>query len=672
MVSLVLYIQNERVDLFPDETVSITETIQNVRDVGKVFTDFTKTFSLPASPNNNRLFKHYYNFNIENGFDARIRVDATLELNLLPFKKGKLKLEGTQLKNGKISNYKVTFFGDTIELKDKFREEKLNAFNLSQYNKDYTTANIKADLQADPTANDVIVPLITHTERLVYDSTPTTESGNLFPVAASNRGVLWSELKYALRVDAIIRAIEDKYTLTFSNDFFTSSNAPYYNLFMWTHRKKGNVESPSGTNNTETYIDGWSDDSDEFTRSEMRSSTLILTGNNDYDTNRITTTTASGVNYSVTVYKNGSLIYDSGLVSGSQVINLATINIGGFTNGSYTAYITSEASISFTQIAWFVQYTDDDDIQYNYNYNTGAYTNANTFVFDFAQQIPEIKVIDFLTGLFKMFNLTAYFNQDNGEIVVDTLDNYYSGGTEYEIDKYVDVTSHDVNVALPYKQINFTYEGLGTFLAETHDQLFNFKWGEENWNGDEDLDGEVYDVTLPFEHMKFEKLIDSNTGTQTDVMYGYFVDDNQDSYLGEPLLFYPVRVTGGTSISFRDTTITQSTITTYNVPSNSLALDVATSTVNIHFKPERNEYDLDAGNSFDGTLFNEYYRSYITDVFNKKNRLSIYQIRLPLRILLQLTLADRLIIRGNKYKINSITTNLNTLDSTVELLNDFS
>ena len=49
MQKLQLYIEGQRIDLFKDETVSITQTIQNVKDIDKIFTSFTKTFSVPAS-----------------------------------------------------------------------------------------------------------------------------------------------------------------------------------------------------------------------------------------------------------------------------------------------------------------------------------------------------------------------------------------------------------------------------------------------------------------------------------------------------------------------------------------------------------------------------------------------------------------------------------------------
>ena len=47
MQSIQLYIEGQRVDMFKDESVSITQSIQNVKDIAKVFTEFTKTFTLP-------------------------------------------------------------------------------------------------------------------------------------------------------------------------------------------------------------------------------------------------------------------------------------------------------------------------------------------------------------------------------------------------------------------------------------------------------------------------------------------------------------------------------------------------------------------------------------------------------------------------------------------------
>ena len=172
MQKLVLYIGNQtvyaeeqRVDLFKDESVSFTQTIQNVKDIKKIFTEFTKTFAVPASKRNNKIFKHYYNFNVSNGFDARIKVDAALELNDIPYKTGKIALTGVDLKNNLAHTYKITFYGNTVDLKDILGESQLSTLSsLSQYNTNYNFSTVLATMQSAQFSGDLLVPLITHTD----------------------------------------------------------------------------------------------------------------------------------------------------------------------------------------------------------------------------------------------------------------------------------------------------------------------------------------------------------------------------------------------------------------------------------------------------------------------------------------------------------------------------
>ena len=61
----------QEVDLFKDETISLTQSIKNIKDIGKIQTNFTKSFTLPASKTNNKIFKHFYRGDVTDGFDAR-------------------------------------------------------------------------------------------------------------------------------------------------------------------------------------------------------------------------------------------------------------------------------------------------------------------------------------------------------------------------------------------------------------------------------------------------------------------------------------------------------------------------------------------------------------------------------------------------------------------------
>jgi len=131
-----LYIDGQRVDMFDDVGVTITDTIKDVRDISKVFTEYSQTFSLPASKTNNKIFKHFYNNDIQNGFDARIRVPASIELNSIPFKNGYIKLEGVDLKNNTAHTYRITFFGNTISLKNLLGDDLLSSLSwLDKFSK---------------------------------------------------------------------------------------------------------------------------------------------------------------------------------------------------------------------------------------------------------------------------------------------------------------------------------------------------------------------------------------------------------------------------------------------------------------------------------------------------------------------------------------------------------
>ena len=222
MQKIQLYIEGQRLDTFTDESVVITQSIKNVKDIDKVFTDFTKTFSLPASKTNNKIFKHYYNFDIQNGFDARIRKPANIELNNTPFTEGLIKLEGVDLRDNKPHTYKITFFGNTVTLNDIIGDDTLASLDsLVSLNETYDSTSVKAKLEADPANTDIIVPLITHSERLIYNSHSSSNIDGNLHYTNGNFGVLYSELKYAIRIHRIIQAIEDKYpAISFSDDFF--------------------------------------------------------------------------------------------------------------------------------------------------------------------------------------------------------------------------------------------------------------------------------------------------------------------------------------------------------------------------------------------------------------------------------------------------------------------
>jgi hypothetical protein len=690
-----LYIEGQRVDMFDDVSVSITDTIKNVRDVSKVFTEYSQTFSLPASKTNNKIFKHFYNNDIQDGFDARIRVPANIELNSIPFKRGYIKLEGVDLKNNTANTYRITFFGNTISLKNLLGDDLLSSLSwldnfskkpngdnlkiLESDIKEYLTTSITKSVDSVDYVAPIQVPLITHTQRLFYNShSSANEDENIAYTNGNVHGVKYNELKYALKLSIIIKAIEEKYGLNFSDDFFKGGDSSFDNLYMWLHRSKGKVTSGE---QLETSIYTVNDFSDYilYNGSFMENSVLTLYDGYYYNNQvlKLSLITANTtVDYSVIVFRDGVPVYSASGLNGSTT----NVSIPVSNNSSYTIQVSSAETITFQRADWSYTYYDDEEDFIWETYTSSSFSITTSIDFNIAQQIPKMKVLDFLTSLFKMFNLVAYV--EGSEMVIKTLDDYYdnpSAYSPYDITKYVDVNSSQINSVLPFREVVYSYKGLGTFLAKQHEQLFNEDWGTEEYKGSDGLilsEG-IFKSEIPFEHMKFERLIDLNTSELTDVQWGFCVDDNKDSYIGNPLIFYMTRkvLPQGKPISFVDEVndsneaIDHVSITSYYVPSNS---DFEATQVedrqSINFSAEKDEWDLVTKRE---SLFNRYHKNYISNVFNESNRLKKISAYLPLRILYKYTLADRFVYSGKSYKINSIETDFYTGKSDIELINDY-
>lgn len=223
-----------KMDMFKDESVSISDSIQDVRDISKIFTTFSQQFNLPASKNNNKFFKHYQDTDVLNSFDARFKADAIIKLNGVDFRKGKIKLNAVDLKDNKAYSYKVVFFGDIIELKDLFKDDELSSLeSLDSENFTYNDATVLDKFTDGAGFLNVAFPLVTHSKYFQIASNGRYKSGN--------DSLDFKDLKPALRIRKIIEAIQTKYSLTFSNDFFNTLN--FHKIYMLLHRASGNVSN---------------------------------------------------------------------------------------------------------------------------------------------------------------------------------------------------------------------------------------------------------------------------------------------------------------------------------------------------------------------------------------------------------------------------------------------
>ena len=65
MVHLQLHIEDVPVELHDNEGMTITQSLQDVLDIQKIYTDYSRTFNVPASKVNNKIFQHFHNPEID-------------------------------------------------------------------------------------------------------------------------------------------------------------------------------------------------------------------------------------------------------------------------------------------------------------------------------------------------------------------------------------------------------------------------------------------------------------------------------------------------------------------------------------------------------------------------------------------------------------------------------
>ena len=720
MQDLQLYIGNQRLTLFDDETVTLTQTIQNAKDIGSIFTDFTQTFNLPADSVNNKEFKHYYNFNIVDGFDASVKSPASIYLNSVLFRKGFIALDGVGLKNNKPNTYKIVFFGETVDLKKKLNEVKLQDIftTSSEFDHDYNLVNVRNGLAGGliDSTYPIIYPLISHTERFTYD--PTTDIANTRNLHFSsdgsgvkNHGVNFRDLKPAIKLKNILDRIETYTAETFGNglvfertgkSFFNIDdssddyNELYDKMYLWLSREKGLLgKDYAGDSAYRIAINqmtnpntGWNPfcysassfacENSRITDGIWQIKTLDI---QQFDNPRINFNTnfrvigSGGGTFTIQIENitSDSIVASSGGLEADGVTqyNVSAFNLGNTQTPTEFRFviISSSASFSYTTEIDFVKLFTEDNV--DGRPETTSETTTVTSVepslalqrIVVSEQMPDLLVLDYLTGLFKMFNLTAFFQED-GKIMVQTLDSYYASGNNYDISEYIDVSNSSVDFAPPYNEIAFRNVKQKTFLAVNFEEINNQTFGNlENStkvSGINQTDrGSKYVVQTPFEKMLFEKL------PNTDIQYGYSVDKEQKPINPDPLIFVNnwtiIQLNPISFIDGDESTANRATpLYVYNRPSNSSDINT------INFNAEIDEFSLTVKPN---SLFQKNYFNYISGVFSSKRRITKLTAFLPLKILLKYSLADNFTVNGNTYNINSITTNLQSGKSELELFN---
>ena len=659
---LAIYIENEKIDLFKDENISINSSVAKIEDITKNSTEYSNSFTVPATHRNNRIFKHYYDANIDNTFDARTSKNAYIELDGFPFKTGKIFLEKVSVRNGVPRAYSIQFTGNLFSLKDTFKNDELNVLDLSAYNHEYNSDNVKEGLTDGLFSGDVVYPLMAK-KQYYYNSNATDDTytptlSNLHYEVGNTNGINWSDLQPSIKLLPIIEAIESKYNLTFSRDFFGREEIS--NIFLWANNsdKKISVAQKVNFDTTDNpYLNLTTDkatyDFDGYRRVKNLFRIEVATG---YET----------VPYTIRMYVNDNVVVEKQYTGDSNVFS-KDITLYDETQ---TVYFEVETTASLEYDAIYRAELSSYGIPLGSYISNGNNTIISTL--DVSLNLPKIKILDFLTGLFKMFKLVVIADNRNN-VYVNTLKDYYAQGNLINISRWIDTENVEVEKGKILNNIQYAFQEPTTLLNQQFEKNTGQGYGDEDLQLEDSdgnpLVGDSLDYTLPFEQVVYERLIDINDNSETNIQYGLITDENIEPANPKPHLHYVNKTALGTkTVAFiNDLSVVEELNTFLNLPSHSYGFDSPQYV--LLFGREFSTWDYVA---MDNNLYTNYHSDYIQSIFNIKKRNFKYKTKnFPLLRLLKLSLNDVLQIKNNYYRINSFDVNLTICEVQFDLINSF-
>ena len=715
-----LYVGKRRLDLFKDEDISISLNVQNINQLDKVFTDFTQTFTVPATARNNEILGQYYNADIdvarviitsptgvspldaavtaydsrvdtdggttegclrsellalgvsdviptrtstETAPDWRLRPQARIEVNQIPFREGVLQMENVQMQNGEPYAYALAFYGHLVNLTDLFGEDYLYDLDLSAHDHAYDSATIDQGFTQDG-LGDVFYPLMSTKNNWHYNSDPSDNTDtNIHYDSGYAHGVSWDELKPALKVLTIIDAIATKYGITFSGDFLTQ--APIEKLYLWMHRAEGKLFNES------TAI-AWSvvnmnRSTGGGTEFDLSTDIWTVVADDNYEVSATIQNIAN--DYELGLFVNGTLMEVKQRAAHASSSVTSTLYLSGLVEGDSVVFkIRPQTPVSITYQCTNYEAEDQGSATLRFQVDQ-TLAATNTFTLEMSDLAPEMKVVDFMSTLVKMHNLVitpitaTSFN-------LQSLDDWYDDGTASSKD--IDITEHTINRPSLYKRLNFKYQDTEQILGKQYRELFGQGFGD--LKADFDFDGGDFTIEVGAECPLFEKLPDTNTSTLTNVLAYKSItseaneDGTYNPYLGAPIFVYAefsIDISAN-KISFIDDGGTQNPVDTiwYTNTSSSMTVGTAKS---LAFGASIDPYHLQ---SINASLYQEYWQDYIADLYDQSRRMVQVKAFLSAGQIINLNLNDKVIWDNSRWIINTANVNVTTGLVNFELLNE--
>jgi hypothetical protein len=421
------------IDLYENEKMHLNYKFTDLTNFSSVG-NYSQEFRIPASATNVDFFGAIFNVNFNGWFDFRKKVTANLTVNTIPIASGHIQVKKLYWQSGKLFEFEVVFFGEVPSLARLLNEKKLRDierivagdldYNLLHANVE-TPPNAQTILTlcdkwnltasnplGQPVYSTVLAGQPTYKPLYVGHLTPAVKAYYLFDQIMSDAGVQWTS-------DNLSDCLENVYVPFVNGQYLNSSLG--LNDFASKLALSTNLNNIAFANNDKFYNIYPSFTEYEDAGSDWTSGiyTAPFTGTFTFKCwmNGQATSTG-GTNISVVLFgfvakindvfftEQDTIIYSLGNSTTNDLSTTGNITIS-LVQGDEVKFIFAAEPFTTGNGTMEIDFTGNGANDYTGTgvelVSVGTSLTGDTCLMEF--NAPDMKQIDFITSIQKMFNL---------------------------------------------------------------------------------------------------------------------------------------------------------------------------------------------------------------------------------------------------------------------------
>ena len=681
------------VDLYENESISYSSNFNSVSE----FTTrgaFSREFRIPATKANVDFFGQQYNANLLNDDTTQInvlrKIEATLSVDTLPIAEGHIQFKQAITQQGKMHEFVIAFFGETVDLARSIGDKLLKELDYSDLEHDNSFENVNAINDGTLFDNAICYTLTDKGQNWSEDS--AIGSRRIF---SSVNPIYTGELTLALQAKWLLNKIITEAGFTYSGDTLNTELRKMYVPYVTAPRTEGlsndeakfkvdftsatafNLNVDDGNGYYSKQLTGWHEVSDPsnswasnaYTAQGSFTAGVIIKLQVEVDTTGYSADTQhfydvmlkrvrGGVtdliplpntmavgptsyqwNYITQSYQPAAPVNPFSVYSNAQI----NVQQGDVYSVIMRAHPGSSPLIEIQTDAFAI------NSFFAFNYVSGL---DYAYAVQIALNAPEMKQVDYLRDILKMFNavLVPNPNMPNAVEIIPMVE-YLGSGEDYDWTGKLDLSKDIVLTPaadIRKRLLKWSYKEQGDFFNAKYKTGAQRVYGELRLtDAGNDFSTSDYTVELTFGASPCDLIPNTNY-----VIPKYFNDKGEFMEPG-PRILYRRPFEESAVVMVYDEVAEDASFTVIPLLSHYESIPTEIGTNDLNFGQEIPPHPIEAMPLH--TLFDRYWRQYISELYDSEQKIMEAYFKLSVTDVFGLKFNDKIWIKDSWWRVIELT-----------------